>query len=257
MFPISSASLTTPADIAPVHTDEAADAGSATDAPEASVSVDLSPVANFLLTVSQSREELAQLLASGAQPREAAASLNDTVQNIANAFNLLPSVDFNQTQSQAPSLLNNLVHSLRQPVQNNTATSAQRLARIGVTLQAPLLSDATGGLSLDNEVLRAAFNRQPQSTMQTLQHTLDNFSDVAKRYAEQMSAAGDSEAAAQAARPQPSLTPADLAANARLDLARAELDQLARHPLPETAADRLAAQRATLEQPAASNRSAM
>lgn len=239
MFPISSASLTTPAEAAPAHTDQAA------DAPESSASIDLSPVANFLLMVSQSREELTQLhtaLANGAQPREAAASVNDAAQNIVNAFNLLPSVDFNQTQSQTPSLLNSLVHSLRQPTTATPAawTPEQRLARIGVTLQAPLLSDATGGLSLDNEVLRAAFNRQPQHAMQALQDTLDTFSDVASRYAEQLSAAGNSEAEAQAARPQPSLTPADVAANARLDLARAELDHLAQHPLPDTAADRLA-----------------
>ncbi|MYN17894.1 hypothetical protein GTP81_14130 [Rugamonas sp. FT107W] len=246
MFPISSASLTTPADVAPAHTDPVA------DAPPASASIDLSPVANFLLTLSQSREELTQLrtaLANGAQPREVAASLNDTTQNIVNAINLLPSVDFNQAQSLTPSLLNSLAQSLLQPALSDHATPAQRLARIGVTLQAPLLSDATGGLSLDNEVLRAAFHRQPQRTMQALQDTLDHFSGVAKRYAEQLSAAGNREAETQAARPQPSLTPADVAANTRLDLARAELDQLAQHPWPETAADRLAAQRATLEQP--------
>ncbi|MYM94953.1 hypothetical protein [Duganella vulcania] len=252
MFPISSVSLTTPADVAPAHTAPAAGAGSATDAPPASASVDLSPVASFLLTLSQSREEVTQLrtaLANGAQPREVAASLNDTAQNMVNAINLLPSVDFNQAQSQTPSLLNSLVQSLLQPALSDHATPAQRLARIGVTLQAPLLSDATGGLSLDNEVLRAAFHRQPQRTMQALQDTLDHFSDVAKRYAEQLSAAGNREAEAQAARPQPTLTPADVAANTRLDLARAELDQLAHHPTPDTAADRLAAQRATLEQP--------
>lgn len=244
MFPISSASLTTPAEVAPAPTDHADDTAT-TDAPEASASIDLSPVANFLLAVSQSREELTQLrtpLANGAQPREAAASLNDAAQNIVNAFNLLPSVDFNQAQSQTPSLLNSLVQSLRQPSSGKAPaawTPEQRLARIGITLQAPLLSDATGGLSLDNEVLRAAFNRQPQSAMQALQETLDNFSNVASRHAEQLSAAGNSEAEARAARPQPSLTPADVAANARLDLARAELDHLAQHPLPDTAADRL------------------
>lgn len=249
MFPISSASLTTPAEVAPARTDHADDAGTATDAPAASASIDLSPVANFLLTVSQSREELTQLhtaLANGAQPREAAASLNDSAQNIVNAFNLLPSVDFNQAQSQTPSLLNSLVQSLRQAATPAAWTPEQRLARLGVTLQAPLLSDAAGGLSLDKEVLRAAFNRQPQRTMQTLQDILDNFRDVATRFAEQLSAAGHSEAEAQAARPQPSLTPADVAANARLDLARAELDHLAQHPLPDTAADRLAGNRSAM-----------
>lgn len=233
MFPISSASLTTPADVAPVtesaptapvRSDQVAAAGSATDAPAAaSVTVDLSPVANFLLTVSQSQQQLTQLqtaLANGAQPREAAASLNDTTQNIVNAFNLLPSVDFNQPQPQAPSLLNNLVQDLNATAAPQSA--AQRLARIGVTLQAPLLSDATGGLSLDNEVLRAAFNTDQQTTTQTLQNTLDSFSALARRFAEQLSAAGSSAAE----------TPADVAANARLNLARAELNQLAQQNDP-------------------------
>ncbi|GJJ00961.1 hypothetical protein RugamoR64_14990 [Duganella rhizosphaerae] len=268
MFPISSASLTTPANVAPVaesaavapvQSDRVAAAGSATDAPAAaSVSIELSPVANFLLTVSQSQEQLTQLqaaVANGAEPRQAAASLNDTTQNVVNAFNLLPAVDFNQAQPQGPSLLNNLVQSLQQQTfGNNTAqpqqTAAQSLAQIGVTLQAPLLADATGGLSLDNEVLRASFNTNQQNTTQTLQNTLTTFSELATRFAEQLSAAGTGAVQALAARQQAALTPADVAATARLDLARAELDQLSQQPLQETAADRLAAQRATLEQPA-------
>ena len=250
MFPISSASLTTPADVAPVadsaavapvRSDQVAAAGSATDAPAAaSVTVDLSPVANFLLTVSQSQEQLTQLqtaLANGAQPREAAASLNDTTQNVVNAFNLLPSVDFNQPQPQGPSLLNNLVQDLNATAAPQSA--AQRLARIGVTLQAPLLSDATGGLSLDNEVLRAAFNTDQQATTQTLQNTLDSFGAVARRFAEQLSAAGSSAAETPTAGQQP--TPADMAANARLDLARAELGQLAQQSDPLRANPALAA----------------
>lgn len=192
MFPISSAALTTPANIsplaesaavAPVRADLVTAADSATDAPTpASVSVELSPVANFLLTVSQSQQQLAQL-----QDAEQAATLNETTQNVVNAFNLLPAVDFNQTEPQGPSLLNQLVESLNN-ANPQQQTAAQNLARIGVTLQPPLLSDATGGLSLDNEVLRTAFRSNQQATTDTLQNTLNTFSEVATRFAEQLSA---------------------------------------------------------------------
>lgn len=113
--------------------------------------------------------------------------MNETTQNVVTAFNLLPAVDFNQAQPQEPSLLNQLVESLNNPTQQQTA--AQNLARIGATLQPPLLSDATGGLSLDNEVLRAAFRSNQQATTDTLQNTLNTFSEVATRFAEQQSAA--------------------------------------------------------------------
>ena len=222
------------------------------------MSVELSPVANFLLTVSQSQQQLTQLqtaVANGAtaqQTAEQAATLNDTTQNVVNAFNLLPAVDFNQAEPQGPSLLNNLVQSLQQQSQASNASqqqsAAQNLARIGVTLQPPLLSDATGGLSLDNEVLRTAFRSNQQATTDTLQNTLNTFSELATRFAEQLSAAGTSAAAALTARQQPGLTPADIAENARLDVARTALDQLAQNPFQETAADRLAAQRAGQEQ---------
>lgn len=270
MFPISSASLTTPgnvapvaesAAVAPVRSDLASAAGSATDAPAAAaVSVDLSPVANFLLTVSQSQEQLSQLQTANAEPRQAAASLNDATQNVVDAFNLLPSVDFNQTQPQGPSLLNKLVQSLQQQTLASGApqaqqTAAQNLARIGVTLQAPLLSDATGGLSLDNEVLRAAFHTSRQATTQTLQNTLSTFSELATRFAEQLSSAGTSALEALAARQQAPLTPADAAANARLEQARMELDLLAHNAdagapvqaaaAAANAADTAAAQQAT------------
>ena len=285
MFPISSTALSGPnpanfplvsptAAVDSVNSSTIAPVGSAIDAPaQASVQVDLSPVANFLLTVSQSREQIAQLqtaVANGADPREAAAraaTLNDATQNVVNAFNLLPSVDFNQAQPQGPSLLNSLVDSLNRqtfgteaarqlnqanrPDQPQSAAQslAQSLSRIGVTLQPPLLSDAAAGLSLDNEILRASFNTDNQSTTNTLQNTLDTFSELATRFAEQLSAAGSAALPALASAQQDALTPEDLVANARLDMARAELDLLRQIPLPDTAADRLAAQRAELEQP--------
>jgi hypothetical protein len=239
------------------------------------VQVDLSPVANFLLTVSQSREQITQLqaaVANGADPQEAAdraSRLNDATQNVVNAFNLLPGVDFNQTQPQGPSLINSLVDSLNRQTFGNSTTEqlnqtnqpaqatdaaqslAQSLSRIGVTLQPPLLSDAAAGLSLDNEILRASFNTDNRSTTDTLQNTLDTFSDLATRFAEQLSAAGTGALPALASAQQQALTPQDLVANARLDMARAEIDLLRQVPLPDTAADRLAAQRAELEQPLA------
>lgn len=288
MFPISSTTLSGPnpanfplvsptAAVDSVNSSTIAPVGSALDAPaQASVQVDLSPVANFLLTVSQSREQITQLqtaVANRADPQEAAAranTLNDATQNVVNAFNLLPGVDFNQPQPQGPSLLNSLVDSLnrqtfgseaaRQLNQANQANRpdqpqsaaqslAQSLSRIGVTLQPPLLSDAAAGLSLDNEILRASFNTDNQSTTSTLQNTLDTFSELATRFAEQLSAAGSAALPALASAQQDALTPEDLVANARLDMARAELDLLRQIPLPDTAADRLAAQRAELEQP--------
>ncbi|CAN7702247.1 hypothetical protein [Duganella sp. LjRoot269] len=250
MFPISSAApgfvpaVVESSAVTQVGQEGVTAVGSATDAPRAaSVSVELSPVANFLLAVSQSREQL-----TGLQTRDAdlrAGLLNDATQNVVNAFNLLPSVDFNQAQPQGNSLLNNLVQSISE---QNTA---QQLARVGVTLQPPLLSDATGGLSLDNEVLRAAFNTDSQATTSTLQNTLDTFSNLATRFAEQLSAAGTSATQALPFASQAPLTLADAVANAQLDLARADLGQLARNPFQETAADRLAAQRAAQEQPPA------
>jgi len=205
MFPISSSALTAPqipvaspaSATTAVDNSTVARVGSALDAPApASVTIDLSPVASFLLTVSQSRQQLTQLqsaIANGADPQAAtrrAATLNETTQNVVNAFNLLPAVDFNQPQQQSASLLNNLVQSLTRQTATNTATPQQDLARIGLTLQPPLLSDATGGLSLDNEVLRAAFNSNGARTTSTLQNTLDTFSNLATQFAEQLSAAG-------------------------------------------------------------------
>lgn len=239
MFPISSAALTTPANIspvaesaavAPVRADLVTAADSATDAPTpASVSVELSPVANFLLTVSQSQQQLAQL-----QDPEQAATLNETTQNVVNAFNLLPAVDFNQTEPQGPSLLSQLVESLNNANQQQQ-TAAQNLARIGLTLQPPLLSDATGGLSLDNEVLRAAFRSNQQATTDTLQNTLNTFSSVATRFAEQLSA-------------NPALAAAIAAYNINTTGANARATQTATEAIP-----RVPAVAATARSPAIGN----
>jgi hypothetical protein len=271
MFPISSTTLTAPqfpvvtptSETAPVNSATVSAIGSATDAlPAASVTVDLSPVASFLLTVSQSQQQLTQLqtaIANGGDPQEAAAraaTLNEATQNVVNAFNLLPAVDFDQAQPQGTSLLNNLVQSLTQQTEAGSATgqqsAQQNLAQIGLTLQPPLLSDATGGLSLDNEILRAAFNSDDQGTTSTLQNTLDTFSRLATQFAEQLSAAGSGQLPALGSAQPQALTPAEaaanLAANARLDLARAEIEVLRQVPLPDTGADRLATQRAALEQ---------
>ena len=130
MFPISSTTLSAPnaasfplvsptaetAPVVPVNSSTINQVGSATDAPaQASVTVDLSPVANFLLTVSQSQEQITQLqaaVANGEDPQEAAARatvLNDATQNVVNAFNLLPGVEFNQAQPPGPSLVYSLV----------------------------------------------------------------------------------------------------------------------------------------------------
>jgi hypothetical protein len=281
MFPISSTSLSGPnaanfqlvtptpgaAAVASVNASTIDAVGSALDAPApASVTIDLSPVANFLMTVSQSQQQITQLQASvanGDDPQEAAAraaTLNDATQNVVNAFNLLPSVELDQSPLQGPSLLNSLVEGLNRQTTSQQAAQeaapqsaaqslAQNLAQIGVTLQPPLLSDAAGGLSLDNEILRASFNTDNRSTTNTLQNTLDTFSELATRFAEQLSATGSSALPALAGAQQPAMTPADLAANARLDMARAELDLLSQIPYQETAADRLVSQRAALEQP--------
>lgn len=263
MFPISSTALTAPqipvvtptSETTAVNNATVARVGSALDAPApASVTIDLSPVASFLLTVSQSQQQLTQLqaaIANGAEPQEAArraATLNEATQNVVNAFNLLPAVDFNQPQQQSASLLNNLVQSLTQQTATNSATQQQSLVQIGLTLQPPLLSDATGGLSLDNEVLRAAFNSNGERTTSTLQNTLDTFSNLATQFAEQLSAAGSASLPALGLAQQLALTPADLAANARLDLARAEIDNLVQLPLPTSGAEPQAAQTAQATQ---------
>ncbi|WP_432380494.1 hypothetical protein [Duganella sp. P38] len=256
MFPISSLTPSAATELQPVNRAAEAAAvnsatinavGSALDAPPAaSVQVDLSPVASFLLTVTNAQQQLAQ--AQGTQAQRAD-SVNAAVQNVVDAFNLLPTVDFDQGQPLEASLLNNLVNSLNQQNNDGANTQAQNLARLGLTLQPPLLSDLTGGLSLEPELLRAAFGANDRQTTDTLQNTLNSFRDQATQFAERLAAAGSSQIPGLNPFQQPALTPADLAANARLSLARAEIDNLSQNPLPETAADRLAAQRAELEQP--------
>ena len=96
MFPISSTALTAPQiplvtpvnETARVNGATINPVGSALDAPApASVTIDLSPVASFMMTVSQSQQQLTQLqaaIANGADPEEAAsraATLNETTQN--------------------------------------------------------------------------------------------------------------------------------------------------------------------------------
>ena len=262
MFPISS-TLTTPVNFPTVNPTLQTSAvnsvnsstqavGSATDAPLASVTIDLSPVAGFLLAVSRSQQQIAQLQAGGSRATQdgalRASLLNDATQQVVDAFNLLPGVDFNQSQPLGSTLLNNLVNNLNQQVQGQQ-TGAENLARLGVTLQPALLSDPTGGLSLDNEILRAAFNTNEQNTTSTLQDTLTNFRNLATEYAEQLSATATTSFNQLLPGDTAALSPADQAQNARLDFARAQLDLLSQNPLNETAADRLGAQRAALEQP--------
>jgi hypothetical protein len=226
--------------------------------PQPSTTVDLSPVARFSSSVSQAQQQLNQLqaaVANGAEPLDTAeqqSRLSDVAQNLVDAFNLLPAVDFNQGQPQNGSLLNSLVQSLTQQNGADNATQgstlAQDLTRLGVTLQAPLLSDAAGGLSLDSEILRAAFNTDRQATASTLQQTVATFGRVTNEFAQQVSAAATSAVGALAFGQQPALTAADIAANLRLDAARVELEQLALTPRPDTGADRLNAQRAEQDQ---------
>jgi hypothetical protein len=261
MLPISSTATQPAPAISPAAQANAAEAAAlvSPDAPPSTASVvDLSPLAQFLSNVSQARQQLNQLQAAVANgtapsdPAEQASRLTDVAQHLVTAFNLLPAVDFNQGQPQGASLLNNLVQSLTQQTAAGSATqdgnAAQALARIGVTLQAPLLSDAAGGLSLDSQILRTAFSNDRQATTATLQQTIATFGEEAARFAQQLSAAGTNAAAALAPAPQPALTAEDLAASLRLDAARAQLAQLASTPAPDTGADRLAAQRAAQDQ---------
>jgi len=144
------------------------------------VTIDLSPVASFLLSVTNSQQQLSELQGNTTLNNAARAdTLNTAVQNVVDAFNLLPTVDFDQGQPQQASLLNNLVNSLTQQTNDSVNTQAQNLAQLGVTLQPPLLSDLTGGLSLEPEQLRAAFNANNQQTTSTLDNTLNTFRNLA------------------------------------------------------------------------------
>lgn len=256
MMPISSSPATAPQAVAPapdvnaVHAENDAVTSIGDAPPPASVAVELSPVAQFLLTVSQSQQQLTQLesaVLNGSAPQNSGqTTLQGTVQNVVSAFNLLPSVDFNQAQPPGTTLQNLLVQALTQPAGDTVgqANTAQALAQIGISLQSPVLSSLTGGLTLNSDLLNASFNNDNQATTGTLQQTLTTFSQIANQFAEQLSNAS--------ARPLPTttdsataLSPADVAVNARLDLARAELSTL---PQTTSAADQLTVQRAAQDQ---------
>lgn len=254
MFPISSLSSSPAAELQAVNRTAEATAvnsatinpvGSALDAPPAaSVQVDLSPVASFLLSVTNAQDQLAQVQGTQAQRAD---TVNAAVQNVVDSFNLLPTVDFDQGQPAETSLLNNLVNSLNQQVNDgvNTNTQAQNLSRLGVTLQPSLLSELSGGLSLEPELLRTAFNANDQQTTQTLQNTLNTFRQQATEFAERLSAAGSSQIAGLNPFQQPALTPADLATNTRLQLTDVQSTQQTSAP---AVAQALTAAQANAEQ---------
>jgi len=180
MFPISSTPASNVTPLGPLDADLVTAVGSSTDAPApAAVTVDLSPVASFLLTVSQTQQHLAELqaaLAQGAAPPNSDTTLNDRTRDVVDAFNLLPSGEFDRAP-QEPSLLDTLVQSLQPPA------VAQNLAQIGLTLQATLPPDAHNSLSLDDVQLQTAFHTAPEATAATLQATLGNFDAVAENFA--------------------------------------------------------------------------
>ncbi|GJI96058.1 hypothetical protein RugamoR57_27760 [Duganella caerulea] len=180
MFPISSTPASNVTPLGPLDADLVTAIASSTDAPApAAVTVDLSPVASFLLTVSQTQQHLAQLqaaLAQGTAPPNSDTTLSDRTRDVVDAFNLLPSGEFDRAP-QEPSLLDTLVQSLRPPA------VAQNLAQIGLTLQATLPPDAHNSLSLDDVQLQTAFHTAPEATAATLQATLGNFDAVAENFA--------------------------------------------------------------------------
>ncbi|MYN17893.1 hypothetical protein GTP81_14125 [Rugamonas sp. FT107W] len=180
MFPISSTPASNVTPLGPLDADLVTAIGSSTDAPApAAVTVDLSPVASFLLTVSQTQQHLAQLqaaLAQGTAPPNSDTTLSDRTRDVVDAFNLLPSGEFDRAL-QEPSLLDTLVQSLQPPA------VAQNLAQIGLTLQATLPPDAHNSLSLDDVQLQTAFHTAPEATAARLQATLGNFDAVAENFA--------------------------------------------------------------------------
>ncbi|NVD69548.1 hypothetical protein HUX88_03120 [Duganella sp. BJB1802] len=181
MFPISSTPASNVTPLGPLDADLVTAIGSSTDAPApAAVTVDLSPVANFLLTVSQTQQHLAQLqaaLAQGAAPPNSDTTLSDRTRDVVDAFNLLPSAETDRAQGPESSLLDTLVQSLQPPA------VAQNLAQIGLSLQATLPPDAHNSLSLDDVQLQTAFHTAPQATAATLQATLGSFDAVAENFA--------------------------------------------------------------------------
>lgn len=186
MFPISSTPASNVTPLGPLDADLVTATGSATDAPTpTAVTVDLSPVAGFVLTVSQTQQHLAQLqeaLAQGGAPPNADTTLSDRTRDVVDAFNLLPSGEFDRTL-QDPSLLDTLVQSLQTPA------VAQNLAQIGLSLQSTLPPDAHNSLSLDDVQLQTAFHTAPEATATTLQATLNTFDTVAENFAAQLAQA--------------------------------------------------------------------
>ncbi|MYM91384.1 hypothetical protein GTP91_29930 [Rugamonas sp. FT82W] len=186
MFPISSTPASNVTPLGPLDADRVTATGSATDAPApTAVTVDLSPVASFVLTVSQTQQHLAQLqeaLAQGAAPPNADTTLSDRTRDVVDAFNLLPSGEFDRAL-QEPSLLDTLVQSLQPPA------VAQNLAQIGLSLQSTLPPDARNSLSLDDVQLQTAFHTAPEATAAALQATLGNFDAVAENFAAQLAQA--------------------------------------------------------------------
>jgi hypothetical protein len=147
-----------------------------------------------------------------------------------------------QGAAQQASLLNNLVSSLNLANNDGGTSQAQDLARRG-DLAAAVAVRFDRRPVAGAGVLRAAVNTNNDQTTSTLQNTLNTFRQIATDFAEQLSAAGSSQIP-ELNPEQPALTREDLVANARLDLARAALDNLSQNPLPATGAERLAAQRA-------------
>lgn len=187
MFPISSTPASNVTPLGPLDADLVTATGSATDAPApAAVTVDLSPVANFLLTVSQTQQHLTQLqaaLTQGTAPPNSDTTLSDRTRDVVDAFNLLPSAEFERAQQQESSLLDTLVQSLRAPA------VAQDLAQIGLSLQSTLPPDTHNSLSLDDVQLQTAFHTAPEATAATLQATLGTFDAVAENFAAQLAVA--------------------------------------------------------------------
>jgi len=234
MMPIFTSSVFQPQTIAPTAPANPLDPvtadGTAVQAigdapPPASVSVELSPVAQFINAVSQSRQQLALLPdAAGAGQQN---TLLGAVQNVVDAFNLLPTADYGQTLLEPINLQSQLVQSLTTTTGNASApTTSEALAQIGISLRSPQLSNLGSSLALDNNVLASAFSGNSQTTTNTLQQTLDSFSQIAMQFAEQLSAAASSALPALTNTPPVPLTPADVIVNERLNLDRAELSTL-------------------------------
>ena len=234
MMPIFSSSVSQPQTITPTAPTNPLDSVTANSTavqaigdapPPASVTVELSPIAQFINAVSQSRQQLAQLPDAASTGQQN--TLLGAVQNVVDAFNLLPAPDYGQTPLEPVNLQSQLVQSLTTATGNTGApTTSEALAQIGISLRSPQLSSLGSSLALDNNVLTSAFSGNSQTTTNTLQQTLDSFSQIATQFAEQLSAAASSALPALTNTPPVPLTPADVIANERLNLDQAELSTL-------------------------------